>query len=165
MLKFVKKVSIQFTPGDFGSVSARELLQRISGDRAKKSNPVCLVEFKIAEGQGEKPYVELVFTDGEQRKMLTADLSVQEIAKMIELKGSEMELKGVMKVQECLATQLGTLMPSCAPSLAAAQVLYTLFLLSAAAGSGVRSLEGWESNWKAMTIARWRAQRRRRVMT
>ena len=46
MLKHLRRVFIQFTPGDPKSVSARELLALTKG---KHSNPACKVEFKTDE--------------------------------------------------------------------------------------------------------------------
>lgn len=98
MLKHLKRVFITFTPGDPRAVSARELLQRVTGDRAKKSNPKCAVEFNIDEnGQPGQAYVDLQFADDEKRRLFTADHAVEEIATMIEEKGSEMEMKSIMK--------------------------------------------------------------------
>lgn len=98
MLKHLRKVFIYFTPGDPRAVSARELLQRVSSDKARKSNPSCVVGFKINEETAiDRAYVELVFSDAEERKIFTEDYGVQEINRLIEQKGSEMELRSVMK--------------------------------------------------------------------
>ncbi|MEW5303397.1 MAG: hypothetical protein WDW38_001723 [Sanguina aurantia] len=98
MLKHLKRVFIYFTPGDSRAVSARELLQRVSSDKARKSNPSCVVDFKINEETAfDRAYVELLFSDAEQRKIFTEDYGVQEISRLIEQKGSEMELRSVMK--------------------------------------------------------------------
>lgn len=42
-------------------------------------------------------FVELQFSDGETRKVLTAGKTIQDIARIIERKGDEMELRGVFK--------------------------------------------------------------------
>lgn len=78
MLRHLKRVVVQFKPGDPKSVSARELLQRLSGDRAKKSNPQCKVEFAIdEEAPMGKSFVELHFADDDVRKIYMADQKVQ----------------------------------------------------------------------------------------
>ncbi|GAX82227.1 hypothetical protein CEUSTIGMA_g9655.t1 [Chlamydomonas eustigma] len=96
-LRHLKRVFIQFSPGDLKAVSARELLQQLSGDGARKSNVACKVDFNIAEqgGQG-KAFVELDFNDNTKMKVMTADYPVHELSKMIERKGYEMELKSVL---------------------------------------------------------------------
>lgn len=102
MLKHVKRVFVQFTPGDPKSVAARELLQRLSGSSAKKSNPQCKVDFSIDEdGKPGSAFVELTFADDEKRKIGMADNSVVDVSRMIEQKGNEMELKTVLK-EVCL---------------------------------------------------------------
>lgn len=98
MLKHLKRVFIAFTPGDPRAVSARELLQRVSSERAKRSNPACKVEFEISEeGQHGQAYVDLHFVDDEKRKLPTADRRVDDIASLIDEKGTEMEMRGIMK--------------------------------------------------------------------
>jgi large subunit ribosomal protein L53 len=130
MLRHLKKVFIQFAPGDPRAVSARELLQRVTGDKAKKSNPACVVTFEIDEqGKPGQAYAggfagwfgsarvygvcvhitvyrwlvyacvcaDLLFSDNEHRKLFTADHNVEAIAKMIDDKGSEMEMRGIMR--------------------------------------------------------------------
>lgn len=113
MLRHLKRVYVQFTPGDPRSVSARDLLQRLSGDRAKKSNPQCKVDFKIDEDAAPgSAFVELTFGDDELRKIALANTSVQEVSRLIEQKGSEMELKAVLKevwmdhVHECMRSNV-----------------------------------------------------------
>lgn len=98
MLKHLKRVFVSFQPGDAKAVSARELLQRVSGDRAKKSNPGCKIEFKVDEDVPKGgSYVELHFQDGESRRVTTAGKGILDIARIIEQKGNEMEMRGVFK--------------------------------------------------------------------
>ncbi|KAG2442866.1 hypothetical protein HXX76_002945 [Chlamydomonas incerta] len=98
MLKHLKKVFVSFTPGDLRAASARELLQRASSNAAKKSNPACVVEFNVDEqGQSGRAYVDLTFADNESRRVQTAEMSVEDIARLIEQKAGEMEMRTVMK--------------------------------------------------------------------
>mmetsp|Transcript_7618 Transcript_7618/g.13184 ORF Transcript_7618/g.13184 Transcript_7618/m.13184 type:complete len:126 (+) Transcript_7618:230-607(+) len=98
MLKHLKRVYVSFVPGDPKSVSARELLQRLNGDKSRKSNPACKVEFKVNEEAPEgSSYVELQFADDEKRKVALAAVTVDEVTSMIEQKGNEMELRAVFK--------------------------------------------------------------------
>lgn len=98
MLKHLKRVFVQFAPGDPKAASARELLQRLTTDKAKKSNPACVVEFKVDEGGAPgKAFVDLTFNDNEQRTLHTAEHGVQQIAEVIEQKAGEMELRTVFK--------------------------------------------------------------------
>ncbi|GIL72698.1 hypothetical protein Vretimale_4404 [Volvox reticuliferus] len=98
MLKHLKRVFVQFTPGDAKAASARELLQRVSSNHAKRSNPGCVVEFKVDEdGSAGKAFVDLTFTDNEQRRVHTKELSVEDVARLIEQKAGEMEMRTVMK--------------------------------------------------------------------
>ncbi|PNH06892.1 hypothetical protein TSOC_006700 [Tetrabaena socialis] len=100
MLKHLKRVFVQFTPGDPKAASARELLQRVSSDKAKKSNPGCVVAFKVQEAaasNAERAYVDLTFTDNDTRRVVTAELSVDDVSRIIQQKAGEMEMKGVMK--------------------------------------------------------------------
>lgn len=93
MLRHLQKVIIQFSPAD---TSAREFLQRVSGTKARSSNPTCKVDFSIVD-DGSPAFVELTFTDKESRKLMMKDFKVDDVSKIIELKGGEMELKGVMQ--------------------------------------------------------------------
>lgn len=53
--------------GDGKAVSARELLQRLSGDNARKSNPACKVEFNIDEDAAHgTAFIDLMFNDNTQ---------------------------------------------------------------------------------------------------
>lgn len=98
MLKHLKKVVVRFSPGDAKAASARELLQRLTTDKAKKSNPGCVVEFKIDEdGALGKASVDLTFVDNEQRQILTAEHGIEQIAEVIQQKAGEMELRSVFK--------------------------------------------------------------------
>lgn len=73
MLRHLKRVFIQFSPTDPRSTTARELMQRVGNDKARKSNPECAVEFKVTEATPEgKSFVELQFVDGQEAKLLTA---------------------------------------------------------------------------------------------
>jgi large subunit ribosomal protein L53 len=104
MLKHLKRVFVQFRPGDPLSVSARELLQRASTDSARRSNPACIVEFKIDEESEEgTAFAELLFSDNDTRKIQLASVGVEEIARMIERKASEMEMIAVLKEVGCHA--------------------------------------------------------------
>lgn len=96
MLKHLKRVFVQFTPGDPKAASARELLGRVSSPFAKKSNPACTVEHKVDDAGGP-PFVDLTFTDDEQRKLITKELNVEDINRIIQQKAGEMEMKAVMK--------------------------------------------------------------------
>lgn len=98
MLKHLKRVFIQFAPGDARAASARELLQRVSSAKAKESNPACKVDFKVdvAGGPGGA-FVDLTFADSEQRRIHTADFDVKDIAQQIEQKAAEMEMRSTMK--------------------------------------------------------------------
>ena len=97
MLRHLKRVFIQFSPADPRATSARELLQRVGNDKARKSNPDCAVDFKVDEGAGEgAAVVELQFVDDDTRRLRTADLRVTDIVRMIEEKATEMEMKSVM---------------------------------------------------------------------
>lgn len=49
MLRHLKRVFIQFSPLDPRATSARELLQRVGCDAARKSNPDCAVDFQVDE--------------------------------------------------------------------------------------------------------------------
>ncbi|KAI8477140.1 MAG: hypothetical protein J3K34DRAFT_399503 [Monoraphidium minutum] len=98
MLRHLKRVFIQFSPLDPRATSARELLQRVGCDAARKSNPACQVEFNIDEAA--KPgtsFVELQFNDDAQQRLPTADYRVNDIVRIIEQKASEMEMRSVMK--------------------------------------------------------------------
>lgn len=98
MLRHLKRVFISFVPGDPRAASARELLQRVGSDKAKKSNPKCEVEFTVDDsGAVGKSYVELVFADNEQRKLLTADYRIKDIEEIIQRKAKEAEMQEVMK--------------------------------------------------------------------
>jgi large subunit ribosomal protein L53 len=98
MLRHLKRVFISFVPGDPRAASARELLQRVGSDKAKKSNPKCEVEFKVDDnGVMGQSYVELVFADNEQRKLLTADFRIKDIEDIIRRKAKEAEMQEVMK--------------------------------------------------------------------
>jgi len=98
MLKHLKRVFIQFGPGDPKSVSARELLMRVNGSRAKKSNPNCAVDFSIDEdAEPGRAFVELHFADEDKRKVFMADRRAEEITRMMEEKGTELETKSVLK--------------------------------------------------------------------
>ncbi len=92
MLKHLKRVFVQFTPGDPKAASARELLGRVSSPFAKKSNPACVVEHKVDDAGGP-PFVDLTFTDDEQRKLVTKELNVGDINRIIQQKAGEMEMK------------------------------------------------------------------------
>uniref|UniRef100_A0A383VCI6 Large ribosomal subunit protein mL53 n=1 Tax=Tetradesmus obliquus TaxID=3088 RepID=A0A383VCI6_TETOB len=98
MLKHLKRVFIQFHPSDARATPARELLARVGNDKARKSNPDCVVDYKVVEtAQIPRSFIELQFADNEQHKLYTADLKVADIVKLIEQKATEMELRGVMK--------------------------------------------------------------------
>jgi large subunit ribosomal protein L53 len=98
MLRHLKRVFISFVPGDPRAASARELLQRVGADKAKKSNPKCEVEFKVDDaGEMGKSYVELVFADNDQRKLFTADYRIKDIEEIIQRKAKEAEMQEVMK--------------------------------------------------------------------
>lgn len=98
MLKHLKRVFIQFHPSDARATAARELLARVGNDKARKSNPDCVVEYKVVETpQVPRSFIELQFADNESHKLYTADLKVADIVKLIEQKATEMELKSVMK--------------------------------------------------------------------
>ena len=98
MLRNLKSVYVKFSPLDPRAASARELLQRVGCEKARKSNPDCTVEFnvddKLASGSS---FVELKFTDDERYKLSTADLKVDDITRIIQQKATEMELRSVMK--------------------------------------------------------------------
>ncbi|KIY99651.1 hypothetical protein MNEG_8310 [Monoraphidium neglectum] len=97
MLRHLKRVFIQFSPLDPRATSARELLQRVGCDAARKSNPSCQVEFNIDEaGKPGSSFVELQFVDDAQAKLQTADYRVDDIVRIIEQKASEMEMRTVM---------------------------------------------------------------------
>lgn len=98
MLKHLKRVFVQFNPGDPKAASARELLQRVSSNQAKRSNPACLVNFKVDEdGSPGRAFVDLTFTDNEQHRVHTKELSVEDVSRLIEQKAGEMEMRTVMK--------------------------------------------------------------------
>lgn len=83
MLRHLKRVFIEFAPGDPRSTSARELLQRLGCDSARKSNPDCVLDFRAAEdAPAGGSTVELVFSDGEQAKLATADMRIADIVKV-----------------------------------------------------------------------------------
>lgn len=48
MLKSLRRVFIQFSPLDPRATAARELLQRVGNDISRKSNPDCVVEYKVS---------------------------------------------------------------------------------------------------------------------
>jgi large subunit ribosomal protein L53 len=98
MLRHLKRVFIQFSPLDPRATSARELLQRVGCDAARKSNPACAVDFSVDEAGGAgSAFVELQFVDDAQQRLPTADLRVDDIVRLIDQKASEMELRAVMK--------------------------------------------------------------------
>jgi large subunit ribosomal protein L53 len=98
MLKHLKRVFVKFAPTDPRATSARELLQRVGCDKARKSNPECQVEFQADNAVGPNgSYVELLFVDDEQRQLRTADLKIDDIVRIIQQKATEMELRSVMK--------------------------------------------------------------------
>ena len=98
MLRHLKRVFIQFSPLDPRATSARELLQRVGCDAARKSNPECAVEFKVDEDAAPgSSFVELQFVDDAQARLATADYRVDDIVRIIEQKASEMEMRSVMK--------------------------------------------------------------------
>lgn len=98
MLRHLKRVFIQFAPLDPKATSARELLQRVGCDAARKSNPACVVEFSIDEkGKPGSSFVELQFVDDVQQRLNTADYRVDDIVRIIQQKASEMEMRSVMK--------------------------------------------------------------------
>lgn len=98
MLKHLKRVFIQFHPSDGKATAARELLARVGNDKARKSNPDCVVEYKVVEtSQIPRSFIELQFSDSESHRLYTADLKVADIVKLIEQKATEMELRSVMK--------------------------------------------------------------------
>lgn len=98
MLKHLKRVSIQFGPGDPKSTSARELLQRLGCDNARKSNPKCELDFKSNETlPSGSSSVELVFNDDQKRELKTSDMRIADIVKVIEQKAVEMELRSVFQ--------------------------------------------------------------------
>lgn len=98
MLRHLKRVFIQFSPLDARATSARELLQRVGCDAARKSNPACEVEFKVEEsGAAGGSFVELQFVDDATARLSTADHRVDDIVRLIEQKASEMEMRSVMK--------------------------------------------------------------------
>lgn len=77
MLKQLKRVFIQFHPSDAKATAARELLARVGNDKARKSNPDCVVEYKVVEtAQIPRSFIELQFSDSENHKLYTADLKV-----------------------------------------------------------------------------------------
>jgi len=97
MLRHLKRVAIAFPPGDAKSASARELLQRLGCDNARKSNPACVLDFTADEAAAPgSAAVELVFADGECRRIATADLRIQDVVRVIEEKAVEMELRDVL---------------------------------------------------------------------
>ncbi|GFH28780.1 uncharacterized protein HaLaN_27327, partial [Haematococcus lacustris] len=67
---------------------------------SKKSNPSCKIEFKIDEDAAPgSSFVELHFSDDEQRKIALSATTVDDIARIIERKASAMELVALLK--EC----------------------------------------------------------------
>jgi large subunit ribosomal protein L53 len=98
VLRHLKRVFISFSPLDPRATSARELLQRVGCDAARKSNPACAVEFAVDEAAAPgTSYVELQFADDQQARLATADFRVDDIVRIIEQKASEMEMRSVMK--------------------------------------------------------------------
>jgi large subunit ribosomal protein L53 len=98
MLRHLKRVFISFSPSDPRATSARELLQRVGCDAARKSNPACAVEFAVEEsGAPGGAFVELLFVDDASARLATADYRVDDIVRVIEQKASEMEMRSVMK--------------------------------------------------------------------
>eukprot|EP00798_Chlamydomonas_sp_ICE-L_P008761 gene8761-33624_t len=96
-LRHLKRVFVSFTPGDTTAVSAREFLQRITGDKAKKSNPACDVKYDIAEeGIPGKAFVELTFNDNTHTKLFTSESSANQINVLIDKKGADLEMKAIM---------------------------------------------------------------------
>mmetsp|Transcript_18602 Transcript_18602/g.33797 ORF Transcript_18602/g.33797 Transcript_18602/m.33797 type:complete len:84 (+) Transcript_18602:138-389(+) len=64
----------------------------------KKSNPSCEINMNVLEnGLAGAAFVELEFVDKDTRRILTADLKVEEILMQIQDKGGEMILQGLMK--------------------------------------------------------------------
>ena len=98
MLRHLKRVFVSFSPYDAKATSARELLQRIGCDAARKSNPQCAVDFAVDEAAPDGgAFVELQFADGAEARLGTADLKVADIVRVIEAKSAEMELRAVLR--------------------------------------------------------------------
>jgi len=98
MLKHLRRVFIQFTPSDPRATTARELLQRLGNDKARASNPACVVQFNVDEaGPSGSAFVDLVFNDGEERRVMTADARIADVVRTIEQKATEMEMLDVIK--------------------------------------------------------------------
>lgn len=75
---------------------------RLNGSRAKRSNPNCAVEFNIDEDGGHgKSFVDLHFADEDKRRVYLADRRADEITRMMEEKGSELETKSVLQEVGC----------------------------------------------------------------
>ncbi|KAF5842621.1 hypothetical protein DUNSADRAFT_6091 [Dunaliella salina] len=71
---------------------------RVNGSRAKKSNPNCSVDFSIDEdAEPGKAFVELHFADEDKRKVFMADRRAEEITRLMEEKGTELETRSVLK--------------------------------------------------------------------
>lgn len=71
---------------------------RVNGSRAKRSNPNCAVEFNIdEEADHGKAFVDLHFADEDKRRVYLADRRADEITRLMEDKGSELETKSVLK--------------------------------------------------------------------
>jgi large subunit ribosomal protein L53 len=97
MLRHLKRVFIQFSPLDPRATSARELLQRVGCDAARKSNPACAVDFAVDEsGAPGSSFVELQFADDATQRLATADYRVDDIVRIIAQRASEMEMRSVM---------------------------------------------------------------------
>jgi len=70
----------------------------LNGSRAKKSNPNCAIDFSInEEAEHGKAFVELHFVDDDKRKVFLADRRAEEITRMMEEKGTELETRSVLK--------------------------------------------------------------------
>jgi large subunit ribosomal protein L53 len=97
MLKHLKRVFVQFTPGDPNATSAREFLRQVSGAKAKKSNPACSVEYKVVDHGHMDAYIDVVFNDDTPKRINAKDMDMYGIAKYIKGKSNEMEMQSLMK--------------------------------------------------------------------
>lgn len=113
MLRHLKRVFISFSPLDPKATSARELLQRVGCDAARKSNPACAVDFAVNEAAPPGgAFVELQFVDDATAKLPTADFRVDDIVRIIEQKVGRARARAAAR---CCSQSIQTGTPAAAP--------------------------------------------------
>jgi len=65
LIKYVKRVTIEYNPFDIRTTSARELLRQLQSNRFSQSNPKLQVNSTVSASL-EPPKVEIEFVNGEK---------------------------------------------------------------------------------------------------